>query len=84
MSGTIASKTVVTRKPCKCWGCAREFPKGTKMDRVTCVDGGEIFAVKWCATCQQWLNENDDGEGVEFGFLRGEEDWQKLRKELDG
>jgi len=78
----IASKKVITRKPHKCWGCAREFPKGSTLDRVTCTDGEVIMSAYWCEICQEWLTEYDDGEGVEFGTLRGDEDWEKIKQEM--
>jgi len=36
----------------------------------------------WCEICQEWLTEYDDGEGVEFGTLRGDEDWEKIKQEM--
>lgn len=31
MAVVLTDKVVRTRKPHKCWGCSREFPKGTRM-----------------------------------------------------
>lgn len=81
----VAQKTVTARKPRKCWGCAREFPKGSKFSRITTADGGSIYATYWCETCNQWWAEfgYGDDEGVEFGALRDDEDWVKLQKETE-
>lgn len=78
----VSSEDAVTRKPHKCWGCATEFPKGSKLSRVTCADGGEIYSCYWCDICQEWLTRYDDGEGVDFGSLREDEGWLKIQQEM--
>ena len=80
---TINSKVVKIRKPRKCWGCATEFQAGASLNYCTNVDGGEISNVHFCFICTQWFAEYDDGEGVEFGALADDEDWKKIRQEME-
>lgn len=80
---TINSHMVITRKSHKCWGCAREFPKGSKLDRVTNVESGELTTVYFCPVCTEWFTETQDDEGVEFGSLCHDEDWIRIKRELE-
>lgn len=44
-------KTVSTRKCHNCFGCGREFPKGTKMETSCVVEAGRIRTDYLCMTC---------------------------------
>jgi len=77
---------VKTRKDHRCWGCARKFEKGTKMDSITSVDGGEISTDYWCSTCVKYWNEKmQDGEVISLGDLRYEdpEIWEEIKIEVE-
>jgi hypothetical protein len=52
MSYIITQKEVITRKEQKCFGCARKFPRNTKMLRETVKDD-VIFTAYLCPTCQK-------------------------------
>lgn len=77
-------KLVKIAKKQICWACARKFIKGTKLYRIVCADGLEIRAAYFCATCDEWFNRYYDGESVECGALRHDEEWIKIRKEIPG
>ena len=65
MSYIITQKEVITRKEQKCFGCARKFPRNTKMLRSTVKDD-IIFTDYLCPTCQKVSRErsgDDFGEG---------------------
>lgn len=85
MSSILSTKMVKTRKPHRCFGCAREFPAGTEMRFDVCVDDG-IFNCYLCKTCvdvvQDYGNELDDG--FCFGDLRDDAlEMEKRRNNKD-
>lgn len=65
MADVIGSKMVTTRKPHVCFGCGREFPPGTKMERSAVVDCGvwTCYLCKTCINVSMELNYYD-----EYGF----------------
>lgn len=63
MSYIITHKEITTRKEHKCFGCARNFPRNTKMLYETVKDD-IIFSAYLCKTCQSVMN---DRSGDEFG-----------------
>ena len=83
----ISSVSVETRKEHFCWGCARKFPKGSQLERITSSDGSEINSSYWCATCSQyWREHMSSGETIDFGDLRDngrDAEWEKIRKEME-
>ena len=65
MSYIITHKEITTRKEHKCFGCARNIPRNTKMLRQTVKDD-IIFTAYLCKTCQDVMSErsgDDFGEG---------------------
>lgn len=55
---------VKCRKPHFCFGCGREFPKGTVMERQV-INGTEngIMTIHLCETCEHLIEEEvPDGE----------------------
>lgn len=66
MCDTIDSKTVKTRKPHRCWGCTKEFAKGTDMLAVKSKDMGKIETAYWCPECMS--ADVDHGQGQCFGY----------------
>ena len=77
MSELISSKIVKTRKPHFCFGCAREFPKETKMQYNTVKDD-EIFNTYICPTCLEVINNMEYGDEFCYGDLK--EDALELEK----
>lgn len=70
MPEIIAHKYVKTRKPHNCFGCAREFPKGSILKRETVKDD-EIFTAYICPDCEDYLDSADyTGEEFCYGGLR--------------
>ncbi len=64
MSYIITQKEVITRKEQKCFGCARKFPRNTKMLRETVKDD-IIFTSYLCPTCQKVVYERSGEEFCE-------------------
>ena len=67
----LSLKTVKIRKPQKCWGCTKEFPKDTELIKSVSVDQGEFSSAYWCKECNDFLNTVESWE-LEEGFLFGE------------
>lgn len=57
MAGIIYSKKVKTRKPHICFGCAREFPKGSILLREAVEDGGSVFTAYMCKSCEDYVQK---------------------------
>ena len=57
MSQVLNPRVVTTHKPHICFGCAREFPKGTKMELSCIVDGGTAWTCYLCPTCMKLTQE---------------------------
>jgi len=69
----LSHKKITTHKPHKCWGCTKEFPKGTAMWRCVNRDG-TLITTYWCEPCQAIIDRmaKDDPRTVQDGFMRGE------------
>jgi len=68
----IVSKKVITRKPHNCWGCRKEYPVGSKLERNVSIDGGEIMIAYFCDDCQDYINNMDSldaQDGFEYGQI---------------
>ena len=71
MSEVIHHKYVKTRKPHTCFGCAREFPKGSILNREAVADGGSVFTAYMCPSCEEYIiNELLPYDEFGFGDLR--------------
>lgn len=71
MSRIIAHKYVKTRNPQYCFGCAREFPKGSILNREVVVDGDSAFTAYICPDCEDYLHSADySGDEFCYGDLR--------------
>lgn len=64
MSYIITQKEVITRKEQKCFGCARTFPRSTKMLREAVKDD-IIFTAYLCPTCQKIVHDRSGDEFCE-------------------
>lgn len=76
MIEVIGRQTVRTRKDHVCFGCGRNFPKGTSMERSFVVDD-HPWTCYLCTTCQEISASMKYGDEYGFGELRED----ALRKE---
>ncbi|WP_342532663.1 hypothetical protein MHB40_14515 [Lysinibacillus sp. FSL K6-0057] len=82
----LTDKTVNTRKPHLCHGCAKSYGSGTKMRYTTSVDEGEITSAYWCKTCEVLIDKTYDyfdlQDGIEFGSVRDGDvqAWESINK----
>lgn len=74
-------KKVKTRKEHFCWGCARKFPIGSRLESGVSVYERKLYSVYWCETCQKILNENYDSDDT-FGFGELGKNDEQLKKIL--
>lgn len=77
-SKLLSSKTVKIRKPRVCFGCGREFPIDTAMQRDCLVDGDTVFSMYLCDDC---IVTMDKINGEEFGFGELADDLHERQKE---
>ena len=83
----IRSKVVKTRKPCTCFGCARQFPAGSKLRKNTLADNGAIRTIAYCPVCDEyWDRYMEIDDMINMGDLKSEEpeQWEALRIEVEG
>jgi len=83
------TKTVITRKAHRCHGCARWYPKGSKLDVVTSVDGDGWGRAYWCDVCTKVITDSpyyEPDETFLFGAVRtnDQETWNAARLEVEG
>ena len=71
MSKAIRSKIVKTRKPHRCFGCARLFEAGTEMLKEEVVDDG-MWTCYLCNTCASISNELEPWDEFGYSDLREE------------
>ena len=57
MTEFVKSKWVHTAKPTICFGCLREFPKGTLMESQTMRDKDGLWSLHLCPTCEMLVDE---------------------------
>ena len=78
MSYCIREKTVITRKPHRCFGCGRRIKPGTKTLCTVDVDGGEVFNCYFCDTCVEVIRNMEYPDEFFEGDL--EEDARELEE----
>ena len=69
---TISSNVVKIRKPRKCWGCTKEQPIGTQMNKCVTKDD-DIVSAYWCSDCEKIIGKMEDWErqdGFEYGEFK--------------
>ena len=71
MTEVIGQKTVKTRKDHVCFGCGRNFSKGTLMERSCVVDNG-LWTCYLCPTCKKISASLKYRDEFYFGELRKE------------
>lgn len=83
MPTVIHHKYVKTRKPHTCFGCAREFPKGSILNREAVENGGSVFTAYMCPSCEDYI-QNELPPFDEFGFGDLRDSVLELEKEREG
>lgn len=68
----LGRKIVLIRKPHVCFGCGREFSKGTNMERSCVVDCGVAWTCYLCTTCVNISSEMRYNDEFGFADLREE------------
>ena len=72
MSEILSSKIVKTRTAHNCFGCAREFPIGTKMLKEGVLDSNKVFSCYLCETCQTIVGNMRYNDEFGYGDLKEE------------
>ena len=81
------SRTVITRKPCRCWGCSRVMSAGTRMRKTATTENGCFQHYAWCQTCDDYWSKYLDGDDRFCeGDMRGEDHsgWEAMRLAVEG
>lgn len=71
MGDIIGAKVVTTRKSHICFGCGREFPKGSRMEKSLVIDGTP-FSCYLCETCLSITQNMEPWDEFGYGDLREE------------
>lgn len=71
MGNTIGAKVVTTRKNHVCFGCGRDFPKGSEMEK-SFVTGEVPFTCYLCETCLSITQKMKYWNEFGYGDLRDE------------
>lgn len=69
MSTMIREKEVITRKPHKCFGCGRNFNKGSKMLLSVAKEGNKLYNIYLCPTCKELITDCELGEDISEGEM---------------
>ena len=83
LSSNIVKKT---RKKCKCWGCWRTIPTGSKVLKNALVDSGKVKTISWCVVCVTHLSAHYDHDDEFYpGGLRDGDvtSWEETRKRIE-
>lgn len=79
----IGARVVTTRKKHRCFGCDREFPEGSKMERSCLINDAMMSTCYLCETCLLLMQEIEPPDGAfKYGELR-EEAIQREEMEKD-
>jgi len=75
----LQNKVVKTRKKHNCWGCAKEFPTGSKLTYTVSVDGGDFADAYWCDVCDEFMAglEWYELEDIHYGGLLDYDEYPK-------
>ncbi len=82
----LRQKKVKTRKTHKCFGCGREFKKGSILTNLVHTDQSEIQSNYWCEVCRiYWNRHMHYDDTIFFGELKSEDEnrWDAIRKEVE-
>ncbi len=82
----LSHKIVTTRKKHKCWGCAKEYPKGSRLGVINSVDQGQFHVGYWCEICREyWDKYMSGGDEIYVGELKDQdpEAWHRIKQALE-
>ena len=68
----VREKRLITKKSHKCFGCGREFPKGTDMKYEVWADDGSAYNSYLCETCCELVSDHAREFGGYFEYGEGE------------
>lgn len=83
----IRQNEVITRKSHQCFGCARVFPAGSRMESIVTLDDGHISRDYLCPVCKEYwdcyLNPDED---ICLGDLKNvdPEGWNSIKEIVEG
>jgi len=86
MTDILRWQEVKTRKPHKCFGCAKEYPINTKMINASYAEDGTVNSCYWCITCLEYMHqyfEYDDETDYGEIYENNKEEWESIKKELE-
>jgi len=87
VSDILHWKKVKTRKPHKCFGCAKTYPEKTEMIHAAYTDGGQAFGCYWCDTCVEYMHEyfasGDEVYRLGEIFDNDPEGWEVIRSKAE-
>ena len=91
----VFHQTAITKKRCRCWGCGRQFPAGTRMRCFAAFKkGAGHVRLHYCQLCRElaWDLTNDEWVQLQYNALRRgrPDEWAAIYKkqnpseEVDG
>ena len=86
MSTILRWQKVETRKPHRCFGCAKEYPPKSKMINSSYADGGTVYSCYWCKTCEEYMHRNfESGDETGYGEIydNDTEEWEAIKREQE-
>lgn len=82
MSDILRWNEVKTRKPHRCWGCAKTYEPGTLMVSAAYADSGSVSGCYWCKTCLEYMDRHFElGDEIEEGgiYENDPEGWEAIK-----
>ena len=82
----LGCRIVTTKTECHCFGCARLFPAGCKIQKVKKLDAGKYISTSWCKVCITYYTRHMGSEdGIKYGELKSNDPvgWEKIKKEIE-
>ena len=67
----LRSRWVKCSAPHRCWGCLREFGKGSRMFASSIADDGNVSNSWICLDCMEAMEQVDEPEEVREGDFQG-------------
>lgn len=72
MCDILDQRIVKTRKPRRCFGCLASITVGSKAERTTYVDGGEIYTNYLCEDCMEFSKTLPDEYWADGCYYEGD------------
>ena len=87
MSTILRWQEVKTRKPHRCFGCAKEYPPKSKMIDASYADNNTVYSCYWCRTCEEYIHRHfryGDETGYGEIYDNDTEEWEVIKREQKG